>query len=65
MAFIWEETSFSRFWMFEGDLLLEGYKLRQQPTWMLEGALLFNCTVLHPPTQVGHEVSLDLDAFNV
>jgi len=28
--------------------------------WMLEGALLFNWTVLHPPTQVGHVVSLDL-----
>ena len=33
--------------------------------WMLEGALLFNWTVLHPPTQVGHVVSLDLDAFDV
>ena len=31
--------------------------------WMLEGALLFISTVLHPPTQVGQEVSLALAIF--
>ena len=31
--------------------------------WMLEGALLFISTVLHPPTQVRQEVSLALAIF--
>ena len=33
--------------------------------WMLEGALLFISTVLHPPTQVRQEVSLALAIFKV
>ena len=31
--------------------------------WTVEGALLFISTVLHPPTQVGQEVSLPLPIF--
>ena len=58
MDFFWASCHWSVFTM---AFICEETSLNR--FWILEGALLFISTVLHPPTQVGQEVSLALAIF--